>query len=63
VLESARGRDDPEAVAWLTRAREALQARAATILDAALREGFLDNIPVHRDIERAWAARRPEAKS
>jgi hypothetical protein len=57
VMASARGRSDPEAAAWLARAHEALQVRAATIADAALRDGFLNNIPVHREIERDWAER------
>jgi hypothetical protein len=33
-----------------------LMAKAATIPDAALREGFLKNIPEHREIMAAWAA-------
>ena len=55
VLASAgdRGR----AAEWLARAHEALQAQAATITDAALRQGFLRNIPVHREIVAAWATR------
>jgi len=57
VLATARGSSDPEAAAWLVRAHEALQARAATLPDAALREGFLNHIPVHRDIEQGWRER------
>jgi len=53
VLASA---GDPRAGEWLARAHEALQARAATITDATLREGFLRNIPVHAQIVAAWAA-------
>jgi len=50
---------DPRAGDWLSRAHEALQARAATITDAALREGFLRDIPVHAQI----VAARPAASS
>ena len=57
VLASAGERGDPRAVAWLTRAHEALQVQAATIQDAALRQGFLHNIPAHREIVAAWASR------
>jgi len=53
VLASA---GDPHAGEWLARAHEALQARAATIADAALREGFLRDIPVHAQIVAAWKA-------
>ncbi len=48
---------DPRAAEWLARAHAALQARAATIADAELRQGFICNIPVHREIAAAWAAR------
>jgi hypothetical protein len=47
----------PLAAEWLTRAHEALQARAASIPEAALRQGFLHNIPFQREIIAAWAAR------
>ena len=57
VLEKAADRADPRAAEWLARALAALQARAATIADPALRRGFLFNIPVHREIVAAWAAR------
>ena len=40
---------------WLARAHEALQNRAATITDSALRQCFLGNVPVHREIVAAWA--------
>jgi len=53
VLASA---GDPRAGDWLSRAHEALQARAATITDSALREGFLRDIPVHAQIAAAWTA-------
>ena len=56
VLASA---GDPRAGEWLARAHTALQARAATITDAALRDGFLRNIPVHAQIVAAWAAAIP----
>ena len=39
------GRGDPRAAEWLARAHEALQAQAATITDAALRQGFLLFLP------------------
>ena len=48
---------DPRAAEWLARAHAALQARAATIADAELRQGFICNIPVHREIAAAWATR------
>jgi len=60
VLAGAGGGGDPTAAEWLTRAHEALQAQAATIPDAALRQGFLHNIPLHREIVAAWVARRHE---
>jgi hypothetical protein len=41
---------DPRADAWLKRAHGQLQATAANIADAALREGFLGNNPDHRAI-------------
>ena len=48
---------DPRADAWLTRAHDALQAQAGTIADPGLRQGFLQNVPWHREIVAAWAAR------
>jgi tetratricopeptide (TPR) repeat protein len=54
VLVGAR---DPRADEWLTRAHEALHGQASTIADGALRDGFLRNIPVHREISAAWSAR------
>ena len=47
---------DPRAADFLAAAHTDLQARAATILDAALRQSFLCHIPVHRAIVAAWAA-------
>jgi hypothetical protein len=45
---------DPRAGAWLERAHRALTAQAEAITDAALRRGFLTNIPHHREIVAAW---------
>ena len=53
---------DPRAHAWLKRAHGQLQATAANIADAALREGFLGNIPDHRAILAAWAAAAGEVE-
>jgi class 3 adenylate cyclase/tetratricopeptide (TPR) repeat protein len=53
VLASA---GDARAAEWLQVAHARLQGEAATITDAALRRGFLANIPEHREIEAAWAA-------
>jgi len=39
-----------------------LQVTATTISDAKVREGFLTNIPEHREIVKAWAARQDAAK-
>ncbi|MEO6744425.1 MAG: hypothetical protein ABIS28_20490, partial [Caldimonas sp.] len=63
VLASAGAREDPRADAWLARAHEALQVQAATIQDAAVRQGFLRNIPVHREIVTAWATRDADRRS
>jgi class 3 adenylate cyclase len=46
---------DPRAGEWLQRAHVSLMARADAIGDAALRQGFLNNIPHHREIVAAWA--------
>ena len=53
---------DPRAAEWLARAYAALQARAATIADAELRQGFTCNIPVHREIAAAWATRNAASR-
>ena len=49
---------DPRSGAWLERAYTALMEQADAIgrssTDAALREGFLQNIPHHREIVAAW---------
>ena len=42
--------DADGAAAWLARAHEALRAQATSITDASVREDFLRNIPVHREI-------------
>ena len=47
---------DPRAAELLASAHAELQARAATITDAALRQSFLSNVPHHREIVAAWAA-------
>jgi tetratricopeptide (TPR) repeat protein len=53
--------NDPRTGHWLTRAHEGLQAQAVTVADTALRQGFLQNIPAHREIVAAWAAwQQPE---
>jgi len=48
---------DTRATAVLERMHRSLQARAATIKDANLRHSFLNRIPHHREIVRAWRAR------
>jgi class 3 adenylate cyclase/tetratricopeptide (TPR) repeat protein len=52
---------DPRADAWLVRAHGALMAQADAIsrntADATVRQGFLQNIPHHREIVAAWAKR------
>ena len=55
VLASAA---DPRAGELLASAHADLQARAATITDAALRESFLSNVPQHREIVAAWQRSR-----
>ena len=54
VLASA---GDPRADEWLVRAHGALMAQAEALSDAGLRQGFLQNIPWHREIVAAWAKR------
>ncbi len=46
---------DPRAADWLARAHRALMAQAQAIADPALRQGFLQNVPHHREIVAAWA--------
>jgi hypothetical protein len=52
---------DARAAEWLERAHTHLMAKAATIPDAALRHGFLNNITEHREIVAAWVAGRTSA--
>jgi class 3 adenylate cyclase/tetratricopeptide (TPR) repeat protein len=47
---------DPRAEELLAGTHVKLQAMAATIPDAALRQGFLSNVPAHREVLAAWAA-------
>ena len=47
---------DPRAAAWLERAHRTTMARADAIVDAALRQMFLTNIAVHREIVALWGA-------
>jgi hypothetical protein len=58
---------DPRAADWLARAHGALMAQADTIsrstTDATLRQGFLQNIPHHREIVAAWARRDVASES
>ena len=53
--------DDPRADEWLASAHGALMAQADAIsrssTDATLRQGFLQNIPHHREIVASWAKR------
>ena len=49
--------DDPRANAWGARVHDALQAQAGAIADPVVRQGFLQNIPWHREIVAAWAGR------
>jgi len=56
VLQQA---GDPRADAVLQRAWHALQAAAQAIADPALRQGYLDRVPEHRALARAWAERPP----
>jgi hypothetical protein len=51
---------DPRAAEWLARAHTALMAQADAIAQsgggAELLEGFLQNIPHHREIVALWSA-------
>jgi hypothetical protein len=49
---------DSRAPGLLVRVYDELQTRAATITDADLRRSFLDNVPLHREIVRTWAAQQ-----
>ncbi|MBN1139964.1 MAG: AAA family ATPase [Anaerolineae bacterium] len=55
---SAQGRAT-EAKAFLSRARAEMEAQAARIADAGLRQSFLDNVPSNRSIRRAWQEVQP----
>ena len=48
------GSGDSRAFAWLKRAHDALTAEANAISDADIRQGFLNNIPHHREIMATW---------
>jgi len=58
---------DPRATDWLARAHGALMAQADAISrstsDVTLRQGFLQNIPHHREIVAAWARREVASES
>ena len=54
VLALAR---DPRACEWLARAHDALQAQTKKFSTPALQQGFLNNIPHHREIVATWARR------
>jgi class 3 adenylate cyclase/tetratricopeptide (TPR) repeat protein len=56
VLAASAGTHDPRAATWLHRAHEAVQAAAARIGDVRLRQGYLHNVPEHREIAALWAA-------
>ena len=47
---------DPRAAASLEQAHALLQEQAARITDEARRRVFLENIPLHRAVVKAWAA-------
>jgi tetratricopeptide (TPR) repeat protein len=56
VLEAAA---DSRATHWLDQAYTQLQTTADTIADSGVREGFLSNIPHHREIVATWERSRP----
>src|SRR5271170_2765742 len=58
-IESERGHHLRMCEKYVT---SSLQVTATTISDAKVREGFLTNIPEHREIVKAWAARQDAAK-
>ena len=49
-----RATGDGRAASWLRRAHDALRTQAAQIGDPAVRSGFLENIPHHREIVAAF---------
>jgi tetratricopeptide (TPR) repeat protein len=46
---------DARAVNWLERAHAHVQGAAVRIRDATLRQGFIANIPYHREIVETWS--------
>jgi tetratricopeptide (TPR) repeat protein len=54
-FEVLRAAGDAQAQSWLARAHAAVQATARSIQDDGLRQGFLSNIALHREILAAWA--------
>jgi tetratricopeptide (TPR) repeat protein len=55
---------DIRADEWLVRAHDTLQAQVAAIADDTMRQDFLQNIPVHREIVEIWTdwqQRKPDA--
>jgi tetratricopeptide (TPR) repeat protein len=58
AIRALQAAGDARASALLASAHAALQAKAATIGDATLREKYLTHIAEHREIVAAWAAHR-----
>jgi predicted ATPase/class 3 adenylate cyclase len=56
AIQVLQGASDARASSMLAAAHSALQAKAASIGDAILRERFLTRIAEHRDIVAAWSA-------
>ena len=56
AIKVLQGASDARASSMLAAAHCALQAKAASIGDAILRERFLTQIAEHRDIVAAWSA-------
>jgi hypothetical protein len=52
-----RAGEDARADGLLSTAHTLLQARASKIRDEALRRSYLENVPSHRAVLAAWAAR------
>ena len=63
VHQVLRALGDPRAGAWLEHAHARLQATAANIHDPVLRQGLLEHIPAHRQIQTAWAEWRGSKNS
>jgi predicted ATPase len=51
---------DSRAAGVLAATHAELMARAATISDPVLRQGFIDNVPWHRELNRLWRQRSPD---